>query len=509
MASTKDAKLLKQTKFPPEFNKKVDMQKVNVEVMKKWIAGKISDILGNEDDVVIELCFGLLEASRYPDIKDLQIKLTGFLDKDTPKFCKELWNLCLSAQDNPQGVAKELLEAKKLELIQEKIDAEKSAEVTKKLKEEERQRERNVESTRQRERGERGFGRGRGGREPFNDRRPPRYSRSPPLRDLDRRRYSRSPPRRRGSPPPRDDYYRGGPPRRDIDTYVPGGRRDRYDERRRPYSPRRRSLTPSSRSSRSITPPPRRRGSPDLERSERRRRSPPARGDHRTRSYISSEASRSRSPRRSRNPPSRSVSRSPPPRRSRNHHRRRNTSSPSSPSRSITRDDRPKRRGRSPSYSSDSDDDRRDSRADYGKGRNRHHSRDRRHPPKDEESRSRSRSRSKTPEKPRKRHRSLQRYMPAGRRRRNTSSVSSTLERKKQKTAHGADREDLTLGKPRERETEGRLLKEEETPPLSATPTRELTESELKEKALKEKVIAMRRQSMNGVKPAKDSLTGN
>ncbi|KAF7163478.1 hypothetical protein CNMCM5623_008379 [Aspergillus felis] len=121
MASSIDAKLLKQTKFPPEFNRKVDMKKVNIEVMKKWIAGKISEILGNEDDVVIELCFNLLEGSRFPDIKSLQIQLTGFLDKDTAKFCKDLWSLCLSAQENPQGVAKELLEAKKLELIQEKV----------------------------------------------------------------------------------------------------------------------------------------------------------------------------------------------------------------------------------------------------------------------------------------------------------------------------------------------------------------------------------------------------
>jgi hypothetical protein len=35
MASSVDAKLLKQTKFPPEFNRKVDMTKVNIEVMKK------------------------------------------------------------------------------------------------------------------------------------------------------------------------------------------------------------------------------------------------------------------------------------------------------------------------------------------------------------------------------------------------------------------------------------------------------------------------------------------
>ncbi|KAJ4412911.1 hypothetical protein N0V82_008671 [Gnomoniopsis sp. IMI 355080] len=120
MATGADAKLLKSTKFPPEFSQKVDMTKVNLQVMKKWIAGKISEILGSEDDVVIELCFNLIEGPRFPDIKSLQIQLTGFLDKDTAPFCKELWNLCLSAQTSPQGVPKELLEAKKMELIQEK-----------------------------------------------------------------------------------------------------------------------------------------------------------------------------------------------------------------------------------------------------------------------------------------------------------------------------------------------------------------------------------------------------
>ena len=35
MATSVDAKLLKSTKFPPEFGQKVDMKKVNVEVMKK------------------------------------------------------------------------------------------------------------------------------------------------------------------------------------------------------------------------------------------------------------------------------------------------------------------------------------------------------------------------------------------------------------------------------------------------------------------------------------------
>jgi hypothetical protein len=76
MATSVDAKLLRATKFPPEFNQKVDMQKVNVEVMKKWIAGKIAEILGNEDDVVIELCFNLVEGERFVrQVKGLVIVL--------------------------------------------------------------------------------------------------------------------------------------------------------------------------------------------------------------------------------------------------------------------------------------------------------------------------------------------------------------------------------------------------------------------------------------------------
>ncbi|KAE9580804.1 hypothetical protein CGMCC3_g3238 [Colletotrichum fructicola] len=152
MATGIDAKLLKSTKFPPEFNQKVDMQKVNLQVMKKWIASKISDILGSEDDVVIELCFNLIEGSRFPDIKSLQIQLTGFLDKDTAPFCKELWKLCLSAQTSPQGVPKELLEAKKLELIQEKIEADRAADEARRRREDAERREQEISRLRERDR---------------------------------------------------------------------------------------------------------------------------------------------------------------------------------------------------------------------------------------------------------------------------------------------------------------------------------------------------------------------
>ncbi|KAK1451589.1 hypothetical protein CMEL01_06163 [Colletotrichum melonis] len=129
----------------------------------KWIASKISDILGSEDDVVIELCFNLIEGPRFPDIKALQIQLTGFLDKDTAPFCRELWKLFLSAQTSPQGVPKELLEAKKLELIQEKMEADRAADEARRRRGDIDRRQQDGPAPRDRDRGERGRGRGGGG----------------------------------------------------------------------------------------------------------------------------------------------------------------------------------------------------------------------------------------------------------------------------------------------------------------------------------------------------------
>lgn len=45
MATSVDARLLKQTRFPPEFSQKVDMKKVNVEVMKKYFLPEFQERL--------------------------------------------------------------------------------------------------------------------------------------------------------------------------------------------------------------------------------------------------------------------------------------------------------------------------------------------------------------------------------------------------------------------------------------------------------------------------------
>ncbi|KAI5210600.1 hypothetical protein E4T39_00196 [Aureobasidium subglaciale] len=356
-----DQKLLRTTKFPPEFSQKVDTTKINIPVIKNWAAGEVSRILGYEDDVVINLLFDLLEGSKNPDIKSLQIQLTGFLEKDAALFCKELWGLCLSAQKSDTGIPQQLVEAKKLELIQEKVGAafryfvliltlyqveqERAIEAARQRREDDRIRERDLENIRNRDRDRRdrgGRGRGRGGGRDL-ERRPPRdYSRS------------QSPPSRQ--PYGSSDFRRHRPSARETDSYVPAGEASGRRGVRRQRSP-----SISRRDPGSVSP----------------RRTSPARPRRNARRNTSSERSRSRSvedryakrthdaqraERRRRDSSPYSRRRSPPPK------RRRDSSSSPKPrryrSRTLSRsrlsrkdhDDKsvsPPRRRHSPSFSED------------------------------------------------------------------------------------------------------------------------------------------------------------
>ncbi|CAE6481432.1 unnamed protein product [Rhizoctonia solani] len=115
----KEHRLLKSMKFPPEFDRKVDMRKVNLQVMRPWITKKVVELVGFEDEVVVEYAMGLLEdQSKPPDPKVMQINLTGFLESKTPAFMSALWTLLLEAQTSPAGVPASFVQEKKEELRQ-------------------------------------------------------------------------------------------------------------------------------------------------------------------------------------------------------------------------------------------------------------------------------------------------------------------------------------------------------------------------------------------------------
>lgn len=53
--------------------------------------------------------------------KEVQISLTGFMEKNTGKFMKELWMLLLSAEKNASGVPQQFLDAKEEETRKKKV----------------------------------------------------------------------------------------------------------------------------------------------------------------------------------------------------------------------------------------------------------------------------------------------------------------------------------------------------------------------------------------------------
>ncbi|KAI7906117.1 PWI domain-containing protein [Cokeromyces recurvatus] len=233
--SNKEKKLLKSMSFPPEFDQKVDIKKVNLDVIKPWISNKITELLGLEDEVVIDYTCSLLEE---PDLdpKRMQINLTGFLESKTKDFLSELWNLLLSAQNSVGGIPAQFIEQKKEELRRKKAEEE----------ERRAQRESVMDTIRKKQMEEMEDLRESGRRSRLDEHKSSRrYSRSPSRRHRSRSRddrHSGSSNSRHHSY--RDDYYSRHRDER-SDRHRDNGRYrddDRHRESRR--STRRRSRSP-------------------------------------------------------------------------------------------------------------------------------------------------------------------------------------------------------------------------------------------------------------------------
>jgi hypothetical protein len=61
---------------------KVDMRKVNLTVIRPWIAKKVVELVGFEDEVVVEYAMGLLEDKQEP-VSDsgVDIPFVALIDK--------------------------------------------------------------------------------------------------------------------------------------------------------------------------------------------------------------------------------------------------------------------------------------------------------------------------------------------------------------------------------------------------------------------------------------------
>ena len=95
----------------------MDAKKINIPVIEKWVVLKMQEILGFDDDVIVGMVMNTLQDSGKPiDGNEMHLNLTGFLDKNTSVFMKELWELLISAQEEPTGIPRKFLDAKAKEL---------------------------------------------------------------------------------------------------------------------------------------------------------------------------------------------------------------------------------------------------------------------------------------------------------------------------------------------------------------------------------------------------------
>ncbi|XP_021277778.1 serine/arginine repetitive matrix protein 1 [Herrania umbratica] len=295
--SNKQAKLLKSQKFAPELDHLVDMTKVEMDVIRPWIAARVTELLGFEDEVLINFIYGLLDGKEVNG-KQVQISLTGFMEKNTGKFMKELWTLLLSAQRNASGVPQQFLDAKEEETRKKKAESDRIANEIQKKKDNEsgeleQERLRKMDNGDERKAGDLEL-------EPSSKNKLPKGSsaRREGERDADqrngvgRKRVSRSPCSTDRSASPR------GPHSQSISRSLSNSRSysdDKHKSRSVSRSPQQRQRSISSdrmyRSPRRRSLTPRSRHSPQSQRSPARRRL----------SY-SRRRSRTRSPRRSRSP---------------------------------------------------------------------------------------------------------------------------------------------------------------------------------------------------------------
>ena len=150
-------------KFPEKFNVKIRKNQVKLPVLRPWIERRVTELLGIDDEVVIEYAYSLIDTGvDWLDAKDLQINLQGFLHSHSQVFVSELWDLLLDAQQRADGIPLQIhqeneidamLRDRKPEIKRERvIEIKREPEETRKRRSRSRSRERRRRRSRSRSR---------------------------------------------------------------------------------------------------------------------------------------------------------------------------------------------------------------------------------------------------------------------------------------------------------------------------------------------------------------------
>ena len=77
----------KTPKHPPSLNRRVNMSKVKLDVVKPWVARRVTELLGIEDDVLVSMIFNVMEMDQiHKDGSVMYGQLLTFLERNTATF---------------------------------------------------------------------------------------------------------------------------------------------------------------------------------------------------------------------------------------------------------------------------------------------------------------------------------------------------------------------------------------------------------------------------------------
>ena len=83
---------MKKMRFEAILDTKVLTKNVNVKFLEPWINGRVTQLLGIEDDILQDYVINSITDEKEPSAKKMQLYLTGFLGaKNARIFMKELW----------------------------------------------------------------------------------------------------------------------------------------------------------------------------------------------------------------------------------------------------------------------------------------------------------------------------------------------------------------------------------------------------------------------------------
>jgi PWI domain len=145
MASYGSAGSNGKIKYPPSFynySSKLNLKRINKPILQLWITNEITSLLGFEDEIVTNTVINLFGLSTLDNVasnaddnnnissqqmnemidpKQAHVVLSGFFNDDVAfQFCIKLWDYMIDASQQATGIPRQIIEAKKLQLQQEK-----------------------------------------------------------------------------------------------------------------------------------------------------------------------------------------------------------------------------------------------------------------------------------------------------------------------------------------------------------------------------------------------------